>query len=181
MEERYLALSSGKSADVLELFGGRGGVTKICVRRKMKAGPIVDLVYGFNLSSKKEQAKWTNYIKSGRAKVIVMGPPCTHFGSFSHLNKKHPGFEEKYEVSKDLADFAARLAMIQLEAGRDFLTENPQGSQLWKLPSWQKVLAHPRTVSVIHDQCMSGLTIPDRHNDGKPILVTKSTPTHSQQ
>ena len=63
-----------------------------------------------------------------------MGPPCTHFGSFSNLNKKYPGFSEGYAVSLELAIFAAEMAWIQLINGRDFLAENPQKSKLWNLP-----------------------------------------------
>ena len=43
------------------------------------------------------------------------------------------------------------------------------------LPCWLKVAEHPRTVWVIHDQCMSGLKVPDIHNGGEPMLVVKST------
>ena len=54
--------------------------------------------------------------------------------SFSNLNKRHPGFEEKYEVSVELADFAAEIALIQLNSNRDFLADNPQGSNIWDFP-----------------------------------------------
>jgi hypothetical protein len=59
-----------------------------------------------------------------QTQTIIMGPPCTHFGSFSNLNKKYPGFAEGHAISLELAIFAAEMAWIQLTNGRDFQTEN---------------------------------------------------------
>ena len=168
-------LVNGESDDIIEFFGGKGGVTKVAVRRKLKCGEVVDLVYGFDLSRAKERTRWTNYVKHEKPRVVIMGPPCTHFGPLSNINKRYASFQDGYEVSVVLADFAAQLAHLQLSAWRDFIAENPQSSNIWNLPSWQKVLKHPRTVVTVHDQCMSGLKIPDRHNNGTPILCRKST------
>ena len=73
---------------------------------------------------KKERDAWIKHVKQNRPKVVVMGPPCTHFGSFASPNSRYPGFVEGYEVSKDLADFAADIALIQLDDGRDFIAEH---------------------------------------------------------
>ena len=59
----------------------------------------------------------------------------THVGSFANLNSRYPGFAEGYEVSKDLANFAADIALIQPYEGRDFIAENSRASKLWELPS----------------------------------------------
>ena len=91
-EDAFASLTTGRSLDVMEFFAGKAGVTKVCIRRRMRTGPVVDLVYGFDLSSKKERDAWIKYVKQNRPKVVIMGPPCTHFGSFANLNCRYPGF-----------------------------------------------------------------------------------------
>ena len=174
-EDAFLALTTGDSIDVMEIFGGAGGTTKVAIRRKLKAGPIVDLVYGMDLSSYTERKKWRVYVEERKPRVLVMGPPCTHFGPFANLNWKYPSFAAGYPISEELASFAAQLAHIQLKNGRDFIAKNHATSKLWNLSCWERIRNHPRVVEVIHDQCMSGLTIPDIHKNGKPILCRKAT------
>ena len=147
----------------------------MAVRRKLKTGPIVDLVFGFGRSKREERKTWIHYVATQKPKVGIMGPPCTHFGSFSNIHCRYPSFKAGYAVSEKLANFAADVALLQLESGRDFIAEKPQASKLWHLPKWQRVLKHPRIVKAVHDQCMSGLTIPDIDFYGEPILVRKST------
>ena len=100
--------------DTLEFFGGAGGVTKIAIRRKLKAGPVVDLVYGHDLNSLAERRSWITYVMTRKPKVVIMGPPCTHFGSFSNINRRYEGFDTLLARSKKLADCCANIAMIQL-------------------------------------------------------------------
>ena len=45
-----------------------------------------------------------------------------------------------YLVAYALAVFAAKIAEIQMNAGRFFLAENPWQSELWNLPCWPQVL-----------------------------------------
>ena len=143
--------------------------------RITRTGPVVDVVYGFDLSPKKERHKWIQYLQSSRPKVWITEPPCTHVGSFANLNSRYPGVSEGHEARNDLADFATDIALIQLHELRDFIAENPQACKCWKLVARQKVLSHNRNVPFFRDWCMSGFTIPDMHNDGIPILARKSS------
>ena len=45
--------TNNQSVDALELFGGTCGVTRLAVRRKLITKPILDLVYGCDLSDQK--------------------------------------------------------------------------------------------------------------------------------
>ena len=58
-----------------------------------------------------------------------------------------------------LANFAAAVAMKQLSCGRHFLIENPAGSEIFQLPSFQKLGRSGRVVSVNIAQCALGLRI----------------------
>ena len=173
--EGYAVLSTGASVDIMEFFGCQGGTFNFAVRRKLKTGPIVDLVLGFDLSKREEREKLMHYVATQKPKGISMGPPCTHFGSLSNINRRYPSFKARYVVSEKLANFAIDVALLQLECGRDFIAENPQASKLWHLPKRQRVINLPRIVKIVYDQCMSGLTISDIDLYGEPILVRKAT------
>ena len=88
--EAYVALNTtGTSIDVMELFGGEGGVTRIAVRRNLKSGGNLDIVSGYDLSSTAEQNLLFAYIRKFKPLCIVMAPPCTAFGSWSNYNRVH--------------------------------------------------------------------------------------------
>ena len=85
MEEKgHVALQAcpNDAIDVMEIFGGKGGVTKCAIRRKLKTGIILDLIYGIDLSKAPERQRWKNYVRAYQPRVVVMGPPCIHFGAF---------------------------------------------------------------------------------------------------
>ena len=54
----HAELNFGKSDDILELFFGKGGTSKVVVRRHLSTGAVVDLVYGYDLSVKAERGRW---------------------------------------------------------------------------------------------------------------------------
>ncbi len=68
-----------------------------------------------------------------------------------------------------LANVAADIALFQLEEGRDFISENPLRSAMWRDTRWADVLKHPRVVRAVLDQCMVGLV------DPAGALTTKTT------
>ena len=116
MEEAFTALIEGESEDTLELFGGKGGVTKIAVRRKLKTGPVVDLVYGYDLSSAPQRRIWMDYVRVRKPKVIIMGPPCTAMGGWASINElRNPDkHAETFEVGIRIAELCMEIAKIQI-------------------------------------------------------------------
>ena len=87
----------------------------MAIRRKLITGPILDLTYGFDLSDPKERKRWFTYVRDYKPRVLIMGPACTHFGPLSNLNIKYQDFQEKLNHSIELANFARKLAMLQLD------------------------------------------------------------------
>ena len=59
-------------------------------------------------------------------------------------------------VAIELGKFCGRVAKAQYADGRDWLNEQPAGSDLYKYDPWPEVLRHERTKSVIFDQCQLG-------------------------
>ena len=78
---------SEKGIDICELCGGEGRATKLAVRRHLSGGRNFDLVTGFNLNSRADQAAAANYIGKHNVLVVVMAPTCGPFGPMSHLSK----------------------------------------------------------------------------------------------
>ena len=123
-DKGHAALNFGKSVDIFKFFGSKGGTSKVAVRQHLRTGEVVDLVYDYDFIVKAERDRWITYVLRAKPKVIIMGPPCTHVGSFSNLNKKYLGFVQGYAISLELAIFAAEMAWIQMTNSRDFLADN---------------------------------------------------------
>ena len=64
---------------------------------------------------------------------------------------------ESRSVSIPLGELGAEVALVQLEGERDFLSENPLGSDLYHLEGWRTVAEHPGTMTLRVDMCAAGL------------------------
>jgi len=153
--------------DVMEIFGGASGVTKVSIRRKLKTGKVFDLITGFELTEREDQAILLEYIQVHKPMVIVAGPPCTAFASLSKINKwKYP---ESYDKSRRtgliLASLMAEICRIQMGGNRYFLIENPAGSELFQLPEFEQLWKSNRVGKITFPQCGLGLVTPE----GEPI------------
>ena len=79
--------SSMPRIDIMEIWGGNAGVSKVSIRRCLRTGQNFDIVTGADLTKYHNQQVLLNYIRQHRPLVIVMGPPCTAFSSWSHINQ----------------------------------------------------------------------------------------------
>ena len=52
---------------------------------KLETGKVFDLVTGFQLTGRADQAILLEYIQVHKPMVIVAGPPCTAFASLSKI------------------------------------------------------------------------------------------------
>jgi hypothetical protein len=143
---------------MMEVFGGWGGCTRLAIRKKLRTGQNYDLTTGINLLDKAEVRKLHYYVDQYKPDVIVLAPPCTAFGRWSMYNRVHNwwAWSKSLEVGLPLANLAAALAAQQIKSNRFYIAENPWGSQLFELPSWQLVLR--QSTMVCCDQCLFGLT-----------------------
>ena len=107
-----------------------------------------------------------NHIERHRPLVIVLAPPCASFGHWTHRNRVlHPAtWEETRRVSEILAVFAARVARLQITAGRHLLLENPAGSGLCGLDCFRGIWESGEVVAVNVPQCALGFIV-----GGQPI------------
>jgi len=145
--------------DVAELCGGAGGTGALLVRRGYKAGPNFDVVCGINLLMQNNRAQFLKYLDECRPMILIISTPCTGMKGFSALNRaiNHSGWLRSRRVSVPLAKLAGIAAMAQMSAGRHFIAEHPQSSDLWQLPEWRFIAYQCSIATVIVHQCMAGL------------------------
>ena len=62
---------------------------------------------------------------------------------------------------------AGVAAQAQMKAGRHFIAEHPQSSDLWQLPVWRVIAYQSSVVRVVVHQCMAGLK---GQRSGLPIM-----------
>ena len=127
----YLTHSALKgNVDVMEVVGGMGGVSRLAIRRRLVTGKNFDLVTGCDLECDKDFRSVTDYVEKFRPKVLVGGPPCTAFSSWSRLHRiKNPTqYASVRATGVKLAGRFARLCKMQINHGNYFVMENPRGS-----------------------------------------------------
>lgn len=112
------------------------------------------------------------YIKEHKPFAIVMGPPCTSYASWSHLNRaiNHKTWETSREIGVKLASISAQVAMYQLREGRHFLIENPAGSEIFYFELYRELWDTGKVVSINFPQCAFGFRVQNIpiHKNTKP-------------
>ena len=141
--------------EIVELCGGRGHTSYLCIRRQLVAGHNFELVTGCDLTDNSTQAKVLGYLDVARPLVVVMGPTCGPFGPLGRWNRSiHPdGWARSMEHAQPLAAFCGKVALRQIKAGRHFLCEQPQSSELFAVEPWPLVVNDPQVLSVVFHQC----------------------------
>lgn len=162
--------------DVVEVFGGLGGVVKLGVSRGLVPGRNFDLVCGIDLSNPAEVSLLIEYIEWAEPFCVILAPPCTAFGSWANYNKYHAfeAWSHSLSIGLPLANLAARIATLQMAAGRHFIAENPWPSALWKLPAWVTILKDARVRVAYVDQCMYDLKDMNNMFTKKPTAFVAS-------
>jgi len=159
----YLATPEMRGiVDVMEICGGKGGVSKISIRRRLKTGKNFDLVTGGDLTNSVHAKHLFDYIEIHKPLVIIMAPPCTSMGGWAKINKHQ--FPETYaakrRIGEALANLCAKVMEIQLVKGRHFVLENPRGSEIFHLQRLAVLFASGCVKAVNFPQCSVGLVGP---------------------
>ena len=143
-----------------ELCGGAGDTAALLIKRGYKGGPNFDVIVGINLLHSQERSALLQYVNVRRPKIILISTPCTGMKGFSALNRaiSHAAWLNiRRSVSVHVGKSAGIVALTQMRAGRDFLAEHPQGSDLFQLPVWKLIAKESRVVRVLLHQCMLGI------------------------
>ena len=134
---------AGGYTDVFELCGGSARVSILLVTRKyITKGPNFDILVGINLLDRGEIEKLWAYLRRCKPACGVIATPCTGLSGFSGINRllHHDAWLDSREVSVPLGELGAQVAEYQIDHQVHFIAENHQSSELWELPTWQKLL-----------------------------------------
>ena len=123
--------------DVVEFCGGQAGVSKIAIRRRLKTGMNADIVCGIDLSKSKDRETFIKYVEQHKPLVIIGAPPCTALGGWSRYNSRmhKETYDRNRKLGEALANFYAKICLLQMAGKRHWIVENPHGSDLFRLPA----------------------------------------------
>ena len=139
--------------------------------------------WDFNRASGRKLAR--ELVDAKKPTWLIGSPPCTSFSKLNvNLNfpKLHPAdVEQRLAEGRRHLHFVIGLYKIQLDHGRHFLHEHPQGALSWQDSMMENLLRHPRVRTVVSDQCEYGLVTPDLQGNVVPAKKPTRWATTSEQ
>ena len=141
--------------DVAEIGGGSARTSHVLIKRwhTVQVGLNFDMTVSFDLLKPKDVQYMWIYLRTARPLVVVIATPCTGLAGFAGISaaRGSPMHFENLEISTRLGTLGGEIAVWQLQGGRHFLTENPAGSQLYKLPVYLVIARYPQVIRrIIH-------------------------------
>ena len=165
-------LSSGPF--VTEVYTDTEPIAKEARRRGLRASKSFTLGTGWDFRDASVRARALHWIKTNKPYAVILAFPCNPWSSLLYLNA-NVNIEKLREEARVLVLFAIEVALVQLQAGRHFLMENPRSSAAWKLDEMLTFLQHPQVRSIVVDMCRFGLCNESGVLHMKPTkLVTSS-------
>ena len=113
--------------------------------------------WDFDVEEIRERAR--KLIKTTKPRLLIGSPMCRYFSRLMTMNWQRMDPDDarrKWNTAVSHIIFCVELYKLQLEAGRLFLHEHPHGASSWDLKVMMDLLADPRVVKVLGDQCMYG-------------------------
>ena len=126
----YFERLNNHRVDIVELFGGEGGVLNRCLKRGLTSGGNIGLVTSWGLLRPDHlRALYSLYDKL-RPRVVVMAMPSAVFSKLNRcFAQKHPAsFKRAVAQGTVLASVAAHVARTQVSECDSFLAEDPAES-----------------------------------------------------
>ena len=125
-------------ADLWELFAGSSNMTRLAAQYNLNTLQPMDLLYGQNFKDPAMRKMIFQKLDHYKPWLVIMGVDCRLWNQFNiNLNWSSPdrrlALRHLQDDEKVLVEFAVAVALRQHRAGRYFLLENPQRSQLWNL------------------------------------------------
>ena len=164
--------------ELVELCGGEGLTSYLCVKRRLRTGHNFELTTGTNLCDKATQKVVLAYIRLAKPLVVLMGPRCDVFGPLGSRNRvlRSDSWQAAYVTAAELAEFCGVVAELQMREGRFFVNEQPFPSQLYRVSPWPQVRAMPACLAVVFHQCRVNQQIQGKLVKKPTELVSNSRP-----
>ncbi|CAK0840847.1 unnamed protein product [Prorocentrum cordatum] len=146
--------------DVMQVFGGEGGITEAAWKRQMTATEVIDRKYGWDLRKQKDLDATYDLYYASRPKFVSIELPCTHYTNITHLNFRTPQAKQAlrriWRAERPFFLLARDLCKYQLDSGDMAMIENPATSRLWTQRASLELLADERVYQVRCDMCEYG-------------------------
>ncbi len=158
-------------ATFVELFAGQAGLTRavqdICGSLVEVRDPH-DELFGGNMADDQEFLAMVEEPADSTPDWKHMAPPCRTFTKARRKDRRAKvkqlrsdrrpeGFGCKDTTEANLlADRTAALGERQVEIGKWFSIENPEGSYIWELKSFKRLMKKPGVFKVLLHQCAYG-------------------------
>ena len=170
--DRYRGSSASPTATLHVLNKDHKIITEICGGTAAVSAELLDQGYrniGTNcdiavdpemdLTTRVGRRKLWHILQNEDPKFVIAAPPCTYFAGFSKINAMHDPklYQEKRAKAETIANAVVKACEDQHRKSKYFLIENPQRSDLWRLPSTQRLLRQEGVTTLTIDQCMYGL------------------------
>ena len=126
--------------------------------------------WDFNLEKKKTKA--LAKIREEKPLFLIGSPVCTAWCSWQALNatRRDPEVvKQDLRMARAHLDFVVQLYREQIDGGRFFLHEHPDGASSWKEDVIQDILKVPGVCHTTADQCQYGQEVQHGEFRGQPI------------
>ena len=133
--------------------------------------PADGMPWDFNIPAKRQRARML--IREQKPYLLIGSPMCTAFSAWQRLNRARStdlaGMERARLQAIVHMQFVAELYAEQIQGGRYFLHEHPDGASSWELPCVMELSKMPNVQRIVGDQCMYGAQIQSGADRGEPI------------
>ena len=86
--------------------------------------------------------------------------------NINHAKMSPEEVKTRFQYARRHLEFSVKLYKMQLDAGRYFLHEHPQGASSWQEPCIKEVMKRHGVTRVVGDQCMYGLKSKEKGHEG---------------
>lgn len=153
------------SVDVAELYNPPR-IVSMAAKTWLRAGWGMDITthdvdgfaWGFNTPEMKNRV--ARRVLTDKPRLLIGSPTCTAHSVMDHINHARVAIEvvqERFVHARGHLEFATTLYKLQMQGGRYFLHEHPDGAPPWQEDCTRKVLIMEGVKRVVVDQCKSGL------------------------
>ena len=143
--------------DVMQVFGGEGGITEAALGRNMTATEVIDRKYGWDLRKQKDLEMAYELFYSSRPEFVSTELPCTNYTNITHLSFRTPkgkqALRRRRRAERPFLLLARDLFKFQLDSGDMAMIENPATSRIWAQQVLKQLLADERVYQVRCDMC----------------------------
>ncbi len=134
------------------------------------ADPADGEPWDFDRADKRKRAR--ELLRQQRPLFLIGSPMCTRWCSWQRLNdlRRDPGVVQREKVRAAVhLEFVCELYRDQIEDGRFFLHEHPEGAGSWEAEPISQLLLVPGVERVTADQCQYGQQVNFGTYKGRPV------------